>query len=226
MSVRIRIHLATDLPPVVLQTVKECLRLLGATDLYVPRFRIANHLHVKWNGLCTHIQDEPTTTITLQKRILNDERTCARVVAHEMCHHVEFLRNPNIYEDGHGPTFLKYAAIINNALGHNFVTTESDKDYVIDNTKDFYVLIFPVQEGKFAWQVAGRLTKDMEDYVRMCKFRYGCKFFKTKDRRLWRTPNLGSDKNYHTLQNNSEIQKILKDLYGVRKPQESDSDVA
>jgi hypothetical protein len=143
-----------------------------------------------------------------------------------MCHHVEFLRNPNIYEEGHGPTFLKYAAIINNALGHNFVTTESDKDYIIDNTKDFYVLIFPVQEDKFAWQVAGRLTKDMEDYVRMCKFRYVCKFFKTKDRRLWRTPNLGSDKNYHTMQNNSEIQKILKDLYGVRKPQESNPDAA
>lgn len=213
MTLCISLHTASNFPPVVLQTVRECYQILNIKNLPIPRFKIANHLHVKWNGLCHHRSKETNTTITLQKRVLVDDRTCARIVAHEVIHHIQFLKDQ---DDSHGPIFESYAQKINEVMGSGFVTKESDLDYITSDTRAFYILIYKAENG-YVWQTAVRLTKDMSWRVKAAKLHYNCKFFKTRDRKLWRTrANLGIAGNYH-ISTNSNIQQALKSLYDSAK---------
>jgi hypothetical protein len=137
----------------VLKAVVEFMSILKP-GLPQPKLKVVNEQndwlgHTDWdygeeNGI---VFFDPTTTISLQKKIMKDERTMRRVLAHELCHHEDFLVNeaPKLEKlgfaafekqkseaEGHGTEWKKIAARFNAKYGEDFITEESDQDYVID----------------------------------------------------------------------------------------------
>jgi GNAT superfamily N-acetyltransferase len=126
---------------------------------------------------------EDNTTISIQKSILGDETTLRRIVAHELCHHEDFLVNVKpefdrmgfhtykMYkgirrDDGHGAPWQAIAARFNAKYGTNFVTKTSDQDMVIDRsvTKPYFVLI-QNENGKLGWQQCSRIGDKQKKYL-------------------------------------------------------------
>jgi GNAT superfamily N-acetyltransferase len=121
-----------------------------------PELKIVNDEKLEWVGHTDWnygIQNgttfaDPTTAISIQKKALVDDRTLRRIVAHELCHHEEFLvieagklskLGFEKYEqqketDTHGTEWKKIAARFNAKYGEDFVTEESDKDFVVAKT--------------------------------------------------------------------------------------------
>lgn len=147
-----------------------------------PDISVVDNLGSKWLGLCEWNPRRPmTTTIYLQRRIVDDSRTLERVIAHEMIHHKEMLNlSPSekaLIKHGkghvlnpHGPSFHQGQAMINEVMGDDFVSEESDQDFVYKkNEKPFYVLIMEGPRGNprhaLGWAWAVRLSPQMKNKI-------------------------------------------------------------
>ncbi len=77
----------------------------------------------------------------------------------------------------HGQTFAEGAAKINDALGKNFVTEQSDTSYEIPaNTQEFYLLIMRMSpnNNRLGWTWAARLSPQAkEQIIKECSEREG-----------------------------------------------------
>jgi hypothetical protein len=162
--------------------------LSGEDDsLPPPGLKFVDHYAAKWLGRCSWFAfvsairngNRGRTVIELQKSILSDEKTMERVVAHEMCHHAEYLHDKFrrgqqllgtygnlssrlLFGDSHGKEFWKYADHINSVVGSGFITQKSDEAYVQDRTKkEYLLLIYPYGSG-FRWTYTLRLTPKNE----------------------------------------------------------------
>lgn len=165
--------------------VEKYLAMLDEQGLPRPRIEFRANITARWLGAdAWNPRDPSTTTLLLQKSILGDPRTLERVIAHEVIHHVDFMRMSEgeiamiklgiRTRDGHGESFLAKAARINAAMGDGFVTKVSDAEYVkTKNVKPFFLLITPlgeirpssqggdvVYDGRFGWAWAARLSPD------------------------------------------------------------------
>lgn len=127
-------------PPKVIELAWKFAKILGVSVL--PAFAVRNNLSSKWLGRCHKGGPgfrRPRNLIELQKKIFHDETTLARIVAHEMCHHAEFLlmdRNDLALAkigvwDSHGPRWQAFADKVNQAMGADFVTVTSDSSVVL-----------------------------------------------------------------------------------------------
>ena len=144
------------------QRVRHFLHLLGHDEMPTPRIVFVDRSGVSWLGRCTvfgrditaHLhQGVPLNTLVeLQRAILGDEATFERVLAHEVCHHVEFLTFSRGDMEGvlhgyartsHGHRFLELAGQINQALGDpKFVTIKSDaSDRLSQAEKPYWLYI-------------------------------------------------------------------------------------
>jgi hypothetical protein len=146
---------------------------------HLPQVEVRNNLGSKWYARTVWHPSRPTTsTIQIQKVALEDERTLERIVAHEMIHHVNFLRmsaaeraalkhHRGFLSDDHGRKFHEMAALVNAEMGDGFVTERSDEDFeVAANDKTFFILIEPVMSGKMlGWSWAAKLSKQAEEEV-------------------------------------------------------------
>lgn len=134
--------------------------------------------------LRAHVQQGAplNTTIELQRAILGDERTFERTLAHEICHHVEWMTADlltlksvlNGFEKAsHGARFRELGARINAAVGDpRFVTEKSDEsDKLSETEKPYWLLIrptdfiSPIATAKrlgWAWAVRLDATKKMQ----------------------------------------------------------------
>jgi SprT-like family len=143
-----------------------------------PDIVIVDNLGSKWLGLCEWKPSRPdTTTIYLQRRIIDDEGTLERVVAHEMIHHEEMLNLSDVDKallklgrgrllNPHGPSFKRGQALINEVMGDDFVSEKSDQSFVYSkNERSFYVLIMEGPRGKLGWAWAVRLSPQMKNKV-------------------------------------------------------------
>lgn len=164
---------------------------LLAGGLPIPKFKI-NNRQGKVIGACHWqygIKDgKPycwsNTEIELQKRAVEDTHTLRRIIAHELCHHEDFLINDTNYlnnygyqsfklhirrTDSHGVEWLSIAHRFNNKYGDNFVTKTSDQDFKLatDNLRPFYVLITKYND-KLGWQVSLRLSPKQIIYLNAC----------------------------------------------------------
>ncbi len=142
------------------------LGLLGYPKLALPRFAIVDRMTAKddWLGMCTLLGADVraflsngtpfTTTIQLQRAILADEYTFDRTLAHEICHHVEFLTYDHQELLGlqagwkrvsHGERFKQLGERINKALGDpKFVNEKSDEhDKLSPREKPYWLFIMP-----------------------------------------------------------------------------------
>lgn len=148
--------------------VTKYMAILGLTVR--PRIEIHQNVGSRWLGRCIWTTRDPSTsTIELQRSILGDERTLERIIAHEMVHHRDFMNlseqdlallKVGIKPDGHGESFMQGAAIINEAMGPDFVTKTSDQSYVQANTKPFFVLIGYYAKDRLGYKWAARLNDE------------------------------------------------------------------
>lgn len=167
----------------------------GTTDKLSPRIKIRHNLGSKWLGRCRWTSADPkTTTIELQRSILDDPQTLERVFAHEMVHHANFLDlgpvdlaviQLGIKPEGHGKEFLDLAARINAVMGPGFVSKESDQSYVVDrHGKEFFILVGPYSHAStrlgFAW--SARLTPEGKERAKR-EIARGARLFRITDSR-------------------------------------------
>ena len=148
-------------------------------SLPMPKFEIPSNYNSPWLGRCTWKPGEPNTTIQVQRNIFKDEETLHRVIAHELCHHYDFLVNelpdyqksPKAYSflarhrEGHGPKFHKIAAMLNSVFGKDFITEKSDEAMVVDAVRDYLCLLAKDKAGRIYWAVAARPSAKQKAYL-------------------------------------------------------------
>lgn len=147
--------------------------------LPMPRFEIVDNHQSPWLGRCTWQPGEPNTVIEIQRNIFGDEKTLRRVVAHELCHHCDYLTNEltafekdpksfsvhEKYRDGHGPSFHKIAAMLNSVYGKNFVVDKSDAAMNLEQVADYMVLLMRDKGGRIYWAVSEHPTEEQKSKV-------------------------------------------------------------
>lgn len=155
---------------------KKYMRMLGMPSA-VPRIIVRDNLGSRWLGQTRWRKRRSGTEIwiELQAKALDDERTCERIIAHEIVHCVELMTAPEeelieaaIFGDvEHGPTFHKLAATINAEMGEDFVTEESDRSYEIaEPSRPFFVLVERLRDGRLAWSWFAKETPHITSVVR------------------------------------------------------------
>ncbi len=199
-------------------------QMLGAVTL--PKVKIRNNIASKWLGRtlwkCSNVT---TTLMELQKSILSDPKTLERVVAHEMVHHVELTTMPvdqmralcsmlqsgrRLPKDrGHAARFLDLAKIVNDQVGEDFVTVTSDESYVVEETKEFMVMVVPAGDGRFAYSWGVRMTPMLTKLVNHW-WNMGGRVSKSTDTRWTHGPKFGKG---FGIPRSAEDQASLKKLH-------------
>lgn len=227
------------------RVMHELIPVLGV-QLPEPELKITNAPRANWLGQDNwqvRIENgkwswDETTTITLQKSILNDENTLRRILAHELCHHAEALTTSLAkakeeaakgtgqwgfkefgrwlrYTD-HGPEWKKYAQKFNAKYGAGFVTKTSDETYAVaePELRPYHILLKRDYDGKLAYEVAARITKKMQIRLdRMAKDKDGTEYrlTKTNDQRFYEGHLIGSFYWMHPKDEN--VQATLEELW-------------
>ena len=135
----------------------------------MPKFVMVNMLTAQWNGIA--IWDGKECVVKIQKRVMRDEQSLNRIVAHEICHAWAYWMVASgakkaPWHRGHGPTggWHEAAQRINREVGDNaFVTEYSDETYVEQNEKKFWVYAERMTSGDIMWAWFSRVT---EQFIR------------------------------------------------------------
>lgn len=172
-------------------------RILGVTSL--PKITVRDNLGSSWLGRLTW-RHGAENVMDIQARIVGDERTLERVVAHEMAHHVEFLEltendvaliKQGIRPTAHGARWQELAAKINSIAGAGFVTKNSDHDYVESKeTKPYFVLVTPINSGTLGYAIGVRISPRMQSFIDR-RLAEGAKLIRTTDATWTNGPKIG-----------------------------------
>ena len=176
-------------------------------NLPMPRIKIMNNLNSTWLGrdIYKPSVDKLNTTMEIQKRITEDEKTLDRILSHELIHHYEFLTHygtiwpvnygtnedahaklkAGIRRESHGKSFLEMAAKINSVMGKDYVTVTSNRSYVETLDKEFYLIIMPLYQNKekLGWAWTARPSDEQKRAIERF-IEKGAKLFKSKDARF------------------------------------------
>lgn len=193
----------------VQDSIKKILdRFFKEFNLPMPKIKIVNQLSSDWLARCIYTPslDKNNTTIKIQKRVTNDEKSLDRVLAHELIHHWDFLTqyghlNPEgekkweeyskrkrfgFKKDGHGDQFQDWANKINAVMGKDYVTKTSDMSYVTELDKDYYLLVFPGKSNpnqfSFAWTITPSSAQKAD--IASWLMEHKGKLFKSRDIRF------------------------------------------
>ena len=190
---------------------------LEGKPLPLPHFKVVRHTGAKWLGRCTFKRSNPvTTTIEIQKSILNVPESLDRVLCHEMIHHADFMVNElarTKYRDGHGLYFTEMANKINAKRGKNYVTEKSDSGYAVEDLgQEIHMLIYPFNNGpELGYTVAVRPSAKQKEYIqRLLDLRDAAKLIKTKDNQWAGGPKIWGTK---LAVHEGERQEVLRKLY-------------
>jgi hypothetical protein len=161
-------------------------RILGVP--VIPGIAIRNAPTSKWVGRYVFKWpnlDRPETLdprrslMEIQKRIMFDERSLERVVAHEMVHHAELIglingeaRLNRFYHREimeHGPRWQALADKVNRVMGADFVTVISDASYVrAPVTRPFVLMITKFQSKgveRIGYATAVKISENQREYL-------------------------------------------------------------
>jgi len=175
--------------------------------LPTPELKIVNHTRPRWGGLCRWELGQPNTVIEIQKAITADERSFRRILAHELCHHEQYLVHwsgftPQNFkfmtklEGGHGRVFRQIMDRWNARHGKDFVTVTSDKDILQEyENKPFFVFMQRYFGGRPMWQASLRLTDRQLRYM-SGKRQGDYRLVQTDDRRFIHAPVIGSGRGW------------------------------
>ena len=180
-------------------------------DLPTPELKIVNHARLAWLGRCEWVLGNPNTIIKLQKAICSDERTLRRIIAHELCHHEQYLVHWSKWnsgnfklmvrlEGGHGKTFKEIAERWNAKHGKDFVTEKSDENNILEyDEKPFFVFMNRrIMGNRPTWQASIRITDKQRKFM-MRKLQGEYRLVQTTDRRFINAPVIGSPKGWQVI---------------------------
>lgn len=205
----------------VLELVRKYTRLLGVTA--EPHVVVQDNVGSRWLGRTVWAphKDPSTTTIQLQRIILEHPRTLERVIAHEVIHHVEFVTMPpedfrrymlGVRRPFHGESFRKLAQVVNDAVDDpEFVTETSDQSYVLSETRRYLVLIVDVGQGRLGYAYGVKLSPQMQKAAKYVMQTRSGRLAYSTDRRWSRGPRIGSHK--FAIPIEPEDQEALRALY-------------
>jgi len=203
--------------PKLLELAWKYARMLGVS--VIPKIAFRNDLTSRWLGRYAYTtKPGKVNTIQIQRRVLHDERTLERIMAHEMAHHVDFLTTPPSprgsqdfapLRDPHGPSWQAQADKVNRVMGQNFVTELSDESYVLaPETKPYTLLIVKTLKGRLGYQASVHFYPEV--VARMSAILK--KAIRSTDPRWARAPKIGSRS--MALPKNEEETQALLELYG------------
>jgi 2'-5' RNA ligase/GNAT superfamily N-acetyltransferase/predicted GIY-YIG superfamily endonuclease len=167
-------------------------------DLPKPKIKIINHTVPVSLGNCLWTSKDPDTSIIeIEKAVCGHQETLDRIVAHELCHHAEYINEirkiptdqikiMNRLHGDHGKWWKAEADKVNNIYGQSYVTVKSDQSMVQEQDKEFYVLLKSSPYG-IIWCYAVRPSLKQKLYINH-QIPQGAKLVKTKDISLARNP--------------------------------------
>jgi len=209
-------------------------------NLPVPRIKIVNRMTAGWLGRDVYAPriDKANTTLEIQKSITNDEKTLDRVICHELIHHWDFLskfahpeqgkenwdkhvthKRLGFKSDGHGKEFQEWAAKINAVMGKDYVTEKSDTSYVVEITKDYFLLIMPINksaQGQHGWAWALKPSTDQKAIIQQKIREDGGRLFMSRDER-WLSGAKIKKYGGMSVPTKEDGKKALKELYDSGK---------
>lgn len=214
-------------------------KYMGVLGLHTaPDLKVSNRLGARMLGSCRWRPGQPTTTITVEKSVMDDAATLERIVAHEMAHHAVFLDNireleatvqqygaeagPHVQRyvrtlqlrtkfsaGGHGDDWLRYAEIINAKMGSKFVTVTSDSSYVKSTeTKPYYVLVAKLPDSRYGYQIGVVFSAKMKRFVATAAVRYDGRLVKTTDAKWEHGPRIGGSNWAVSPDKQAELEKL------------------
>jgi hypothetical protein len=176
-------------------------RILGVSVL--PRIAIRNNISSTWLGRC-HFKLGQENLMEIQKRVMYDDRTLERIVAHEMAHHADYLElteneiallRARIKRTSHGPRWQAFANKINRVMGDDFVTVFSDASHITaPETKPFVLMIAKMHNGRLAYAFGVRFTERMRASVYRQGASMEVRLIESRDPRWTKGPRIGLGK--------------------------------
>lgn len=167
---------ALAIPPLV----DEYMRLLGMSG-DGPVVEVKDNIGSKWLGQTVLRRGE--IWIELQARAMADPETLEKIVAHEMAHYAEMStieaheiallrlgrRLPSLE---HGEKFWRFAKMINDVKGDDFVTEKSDESYELaENTRPYFLVVGRDKrlrsglEPRFWWRWCAKRTPAIDNII-------------------------------------------------------------
>jgi hypothetical protein len=198
--------------------------MLGSEGADEPDVVLRDNVGSRWLAhwsvkVRANSSDRPV--IEIQRSVLSDARTLERVVAHEVVHHVDYLNmDPREMEllkigirpPGHGESFRRLAAIVNERMGEDFVTEKSDREYVVaPSGRRILLLIAPTSRGRLGWQWATRLGPKASEWVKR-KTAEDARLVEDYDDRWTRGPRIEAWKGW-AIPPDEETANRLRELY-------------
>ena len=193
-------------------------RILGVS--VIPRIAIRNNLSSSWLGRC-HFKLGHENLMEIQKRVMYDDRTLERIVAHEMAHHADYLEltaseiamlRARIKRTSHGPRWQSFANKINRVMGEDFVTVFSDASHITaPETKPFVLMIVKMSSGRFGFAIGVRFTDRMRSSVYRQGSSMEVRLIESKDPRWANGPRIGLGK--FAMPIKPEDYQALQDLF-------------
>jgi len=209
-------------------SVRKFMHLLP-TDMPLPEIKIEDTPSKGWLGRCVYTYGSPSTTIHLQKVILTDQDTLDRVVAHELCHHAEFLESAQaaaakgwspkqhaamdkFLRRPHGSQFQAWATKFNAVYGAGFITERSDEAMVVSEaSRDINVLLWRAEGRSIRWCYTMRPSARQLEYIKQ-NLAHGpdtYRYVKTRDVDFAQGSSVGKGWSYtHVDGLNEKLQKL------------------
>lgn len=213
---------AAAVPDEALSLTAKYAEMLGSPTL--PRVVVRDNVGSRWLGRTIwHPMHPGSTTIELQKVVLNHPDTMERVVAHEVIHHVEFVeltpeqvelfRNGRFKPAKHGRRFHELARRVNEERGDaQFVTEISDQSYVLESERKFLVMVVEIAPGRFGYAYAVKLSPKMIGALKRYKENHRVVRVAESTQRKWsRGPRFGDGR--YAVPTEPEEQEELRTLY-------------
>ena len=182
-----------------IQAIAQSLMHVLPPGMPLPEIKVVNSPASRWLGICRFNYMDDTSRIELQKTIVDDETTLKRIIAHELCHHAEFLeakawglskgwdgrtfsRMYDLTHSSHGDKFQKWADAFNAAYGPGFVTKTSDEAMVkSETTSPIYVLLWQPEGKTLRWSYAQRPSPKQKEFIKEKLLRSDHKYVVTRD---------------------------------------------
>lgn len=196
-------------------------------ELPTPKFKIVHNATPKWLGRCSVLRKEKNGVeyfdhiIEVQKSIIDDEKTLHRILAHELIHYwqhqdLEKVKNElsvrrRFRPNPHGKSFQEIAGKMNAVYGKDYVTTTSDLSYVVNQEKQFYIIIQP-HGKKFGATKAVQLSAKQKEEIKRRIVEQQAHIFKTNDRDFHRVANIEMYEGFSIFKDD-DIQNKLKEIY-------------
>ena len=198
--------------------------------LEIPTFKIVHSTASRWLGRTTvkYKQGVTSTVIEIQKSILNDAKTLHRVVAHEMIHYYLDTKNiekeienkkTKVSKDPHGDEFKAVAEKMNAVYGENYVTETSNLSFVIEELKEFYIIIEPFKEkSKDKFGVSKTISPSKHQKVEIANRVLNNKahVFKTKDKTFWNAIDIKKYGGF-SVYSDEDMQNKIAEMYNNSK---------